>query len=725
MRVLPFVALAALLLQPAPEPPVTTGLATSHFTPLPLTAVRPAGWLRQQLEIQARGLSGNIDQFWPDLGPRSGWLGGDGESWERGPYFMDGLVPLAFLLGDPKLEAKARMWIDWTIRSQRPDGWIGPIKNPGGGGAPPLENDWWPNMVMLKALMQYAEATGDQRIVPLMDRYFAHHLQHASKRPLKEWARFRWFEELPAIAWLYNRTKNPKLLDLARVLHDQGFDWRRHFDEFAFTAKTFFKGGAPPPPGRADLGPLMQDRALSAHGVNNAMALKAMPLWSLFSPHSRAGESGALRQGRAEALAEAGGVTDRGFVRKQLELLDRHHGLPNGMFSADEHYAGRDPSQGIELCAVVEAMYSLELALAIVGDAALADRLEKIAYNALPAAFSNDMWSHQYDQQPNQVLCTLAPRDWTTNGPESNLFGLEPHFGCCTANMHQGWPKLAAHLWMRTADDGLAAVAYAPSDVRTTVRGVAVVIREHTEYPFRETITLDVVPERPVSFPLVIRVPGWALESTLQINDDLSRSVLMGSWRRVERTWRKGDRVKLVFRMKPRVTRGYRNSVIVERGPLVFALPVGEEWRRVTGGMKKPAVPPAADWEVHPTTAWNYGLVVGGGPDIVSGRGPTPGSARPTPSSVGRALSGSPHDHHDDAIEVVEQPIGRVPFSATEPAVSLRVNGRRLPNWTLSNGSAGPLPEGALQSGEPLETLTLVPYGAAKLRVTAFPALTR
>ncbi len=163
----------------------------------------------------------------------------------------------------------------------------------------------------------------------------------------------------------------------------------------------------------------------------------------------------------------SGQRSDRDAIYQLLREMDRYHLMPNGVHSGDEHYAGTDPSQGTELCAVVEGMFSYEHLIAILGDPALADRLEKVAYNALPATFSGDMWAHQYDQQPNQVLCTRFPREWTTNGPDSNLFGLEPNFGCCTANIHQGWPKLAASLWMAMPEGGLAAVAYAPNEVRT------------------------------------------------------------------------------------------------------------------------------------------------------------------------------------------------------------------------------------------------------------------
>src|SRR5947209_4083702 len=87
-------------------------LQPNAFNPLPLGAVRPLGWLKRQEEIQASGLTGHLDEFWNDVGPNSGWLGGSGESWERGPYYLDGLLPLAYQLQDATLIAKAKKWID-------------------------------------------------------------------------------------------------------------------------------------------------------------------------------------------------------------------------------------------------------------------------------------------------------------------------------------------------------------------------------------------------------------------------------------------------------------------------------------------------------------------------------------------------------------------------------------------------------------------------------------
>jgi len=629
-------------------------LHAEAFVPLSLGAVRPGGWLKRQLQIQADGLTGHLDEFWADVGNNSGWLGGTGESWERGPYFVDGLVPLAYLLQDQRLIAKARPWIEWTLTHQDPDGRMGPVKN----------TDWWPNMVMLKALTQYQEATGDPRVVPFMQKYFAYHLAHSTERPLHEWAAVRWADELVSLLWLYNRTGDKTLLELAHVLHDQGTDWKRHFADFEFREKSTPEAlGMTPGAG-------LKDRAMRAHGVNNAMALKTSALWYLVS----------------------GDPSDRDAIHRALEMLDRYHGLPNGMFSADEHYAGRDPSQGTELCAVVEALFSLQHVIRVTGDATLADRVERIAFNALPATFTADMWAHQYDQQPNQVLCTLAKRQWSTNGPESNLFGIEPNFGCCTANMHQGWPKLVQNLWMSTPDKGLAAVAYAPNEVRASAGGVPLTIVEDTEYPFRDAVTFTVSPASAASFPLLLRIPGWAPDARLTVNGEAVSAAPAHGFARIERRWKAGDRVELKLPMMPRTSTWYRNSVAVERGPLVFALRMGEDWKKLTNGMGKPAPAPASDWEVRPTTPWNYGLVI-------------------NPQAPA------------DAIKVRERAIGEFPFSPDGAPVELAVTARRIPAWTLVDDSAGPLPESPVTSTEPDETITLVPYGSAKLRVTAFPAV--
>jgi uncharacterized protein len=615
-------------------------LAEGAFYRLPLGAVKPRGWLLDQLRIQSEGITGHLDEFWPDVGSNSAWLGGSGEGWERGPYYLDGLVPLAYLLDDPRLIAKIYPWMEWTLTHQRADGGIGPEKN----------KDWWPIMVMLKALTQYQEATGDPRVIPVMQKYFAYQAGMLDSLPLKSWAVYRWQDELASIIWLYNRTGDAKLLDLARRLKGQGFDWPQLFTNFPFIGKV-----------------TREEAKHDSHGVNNAMGLKTAALWYLLSKQS----------------------ADREETSRMVGVLDKYQGLPNGMFSADEHFAGRNPSQGTELCTVVESMFSFELDLAVLGEAWIGDRLEKIAFNPLPGAQTADQWSHQYDQQPNQVMCSLGRRDWSTNGPESNLFGLEPNYGCCTANLHQGWPKFTAALWMASADGGVAAAAYAPSEFRTKIGGTDVTVTEATDYPFRDRISLLISTSTPQRFPLHLRIPEWTKDPAISINGQKTDGLTAGTYKRIDREWRNRDRVEIVFPMPVRAIQGFNGSISVERGPLVYALAIGEHWSKLkqTG--------PVTDWEVFPSSPWNYGL-------------------RVDPSSPATSFA------------VGEEPIPRQPFGNTPP-VRLKAEARRLPQWVIVDDSAAPPPVSPIaipaKEGAQTETITLIPYGAARLRITAFPVL--
>ncbi len=622
-------------------------LAQNAFNLLPLGAVRPSGWLKKQMQIQANGLSGHLDETWADVGSNSGWLGGTGESWERGPYFVDGLVPLAYLLDDARLKAKAQKFIEWTLTHQATNGMIGPSGN----------DDWWPRMVMLKALTQYQEATGDSRVIPVLSRYFTYQLSALPTRPLRDWGKFRWQDNALVAIWLYNRTGDPNLLQLIRLLHAQGHDWQAQFSDFKFTqpvTREMIK---------LDEGQGLSDLALSTHGVNNGQALKAAPIWSLLSNSE----------------------LDRAGFQQMLAALDRYHGLSNGMFSCDEHLAGRNPSQGSELCTVVETLFSLEQSLAVLGHSTIGDRIETIAFNALPGTFSDDMWAHQYDQEPNQVEVSLHRKPWTTNGPESNLYGLEPNFGCCTANFHQGWPKFAASLWMLSNDDGLVAALYSPCEVRTMVRNTAVHILEETEYPFRGSVRIKIEPAIALNFPLRLRIPAWSSAPVILVNGLQADASHDAGFAKIERTWKAGDVVELRLPMSPRVVKGYNDSVSLARGPLVFSFPIRESWVKLRDrGM-------TADWQVFPSSQWNYALAVSG--DAISGH------------------------------TVQEFPVNGSPFSLSEVPVKLQMKARKLPSWLAVDGVADPVPQSPVLSSEPEETITLVPYAAAKLRITAFPQL--
>ncbi|MFJ8932831.1 hypothetical protein ACIRLA_40290 [Streptomyces sp. NPDC102364] len=618
------------------------------FEPVRLGEIRPRGWLRRQLELQAAGLTGRAEEIWPDLGPDSGWLGGPGENWERGPYYLDGLVPLAHVLRDEALLGKAKAWIEWILASQHPDGQFGPQAN----------DDWWPRMVALKVLVQHAEATGDERVPPFLARYFAYELEHLPGRPLTEWGAVRATENVLAALWLHRRDGDARWLRLGELLMEQNADWTRYLTEDLIT-------------GRATVFDHL------THGPNVAMGLKVPAVRALLDAAANT-DAGAAGNGTS-----VGRMTE---LRSCLGELDRWHGQVHGMFSGDEWLAGREAYQGIETCQVVEYLYTLEQSALAFGEGELGDLGELVAFNQLAAACDPTMKAHQYHQQATQIAATVDERLWTHSSDDANIFGLEPHYGCCMANLHQGWPKFAASLWMRAAD-GLAVFAYAPSTLTTRVAGTDVTIEEETEYPFDETVRLTLTLGTPARFALRLRIPGWCTAPELRVNAESIAAVAgTDGYVVLDRTWSSGDVVELCLPMAIRRVRRERGALGVRLGPLVMVVPVAESWRPL------PEARGLGEWEVVPLSSWNFGLHA-------------------------RARGGL------ENWPVERTPVPDVPFTAEGPPVTIRGRGARVPEWRAQHGSAPHPPDSPVVTGSPAVDCPLVPYGSARLRVAELPTV--
>ena len=591
--------------------------------------IKPLGWLKKQLEIQAEGLSGNLDKMWDDI-RNSAWIGGDKEGWERVPYWLDGFIPLAYLLENEDMIARAKKYIDAIISYQKPDGWICPCKD---------ENrktyDTWAIQLITKTLTVYYQCSKDERIPDVIYKTLRNYYEMLESGEIKlfDWGNARWFECFVAINFLYERCGEEWLRDLAKILREQGMNyneaiplWKRPLNRWRF----------------------------DTHIVNIAMMLKSEAI--------SCGMLGGEYTDNAEMLHE---------------ILKNHNGTPVGIFTGDECLSGLSPIQGTELCAVAEQMYSYEILYAFTGDKKWAERLEVLAFNALPATISDDMWTHQYDQLSNQIACVKFPAKpiFRTNGQESHLFGLEPNYGCCTANFNQAWPKFALSVFMHSGDTVINSVPV-PSELRTEDK----YIRIETEYPFKNEFRYTVKAEK--GFRFDIRIPSFA--KNLSVNGKSADAEILSF------DIGEGEEKEIVvsFDTEPYFESRPHGLNTVKCGSLVFSVPVKFEKNMLEyerDGVERKF--PYCDYELIPVSDWNYA-------------------------------------YSSQNLEIQRGAVSEIPFSSENPPVTVKASVKKI-DWGYEDGYdtvCAKIPESREAVSDEQEIL-LYPYGCAKLRMTEMPII--
>lgn len=614
-------------------------LAETPFIALPVGSVKADGWLLKQLQLQKSGLTGNAETLYNspnDLGPGNDWLGGAGDSWERAPYYTKGLVALAYVMGDQELITKSQKWINWSLDNQRRNGYFGPLGN----------NDWWARMPMLYAIRDYYDATNDSRVIPFFTQYFQYQLANIDIQKLSSWGRSRAGDNIDIIFWLYNRTGEAFLLDLADKLKNQAYDWTDIYTNNRF---NYFGTDFQP-----------------KHNVNVPQAMK-MPV--VYYQKSQLQED-----------------KDAYFHGRNHLLCD--HGQPMGMQTGHEMLAGKSSMSGLELCSVVEQMQTNEIVQMITGDASVGDQLEKITYNALPGALTNDIKGMSYYQQANQVISKFGYYGFGQNYDNGNMPGPFSGYGCCRFDFHMGWPYFVKSMWAATADNGLAAMAYGPSSVTAKVEnGVEITIKEDTNYPFDEILTFKLTTPKTVAFPLKLRIPGWCKSPEVKVNGEIKTGVLAGEFYTINRTWSNSDIVTLSLPMHIQVNDEVNNSVSIQRGPMVYSLKIDENWT-----VRSDFGNGFSESEVTPNSPWNYALIID----------------KKNPEAT---------------IQINKKSMPENPFVQSTAPVTMKIIARKVPNWDYSfNGIiATDPPFGPIDTTEPIETVTLVPYGSGWLRVTALP----
>lgn len=389
-------------------------------------------------------------------------------------------------------------------------------------------------------------------------------------------------------------------------------------------------------------------------------------------------------------------------------LIRRTFGqVPGGMFGSDENcrMGYIDPRQGVETCGMVEQMASDEIMLRMTGDPFWAEHCEDVAFNTYPAATMPDFKALRYITCPNHVISDSKNHHpgIDNSGP---FLAMNPFSSrCCQHNHAQGWPYYTEHLVLATPDNGAALALYASCKATMKVGdGQQIAIHEETNYPFDEVIRLTVQTDKEVEFPLYLRIPTWANQAQIHINGQkVTTPVTSGQYACIRRTWKNDDKVELTLPMQLslRTWQVNKNSVSVNYGPLTMSLKIQEKY--IKSDSKETAIgdsqwqkdADASQWptyEIYPDSPWNYSLVL----------------------NKDNALK-------DFKVIKKQWPADNFPFTQESVPLEIKTVGRQIPSWKVDQyGLCHELPEADAPKREK-EEITLIPMGAARLRISAFP----
>lgn len=680
-----------------------------RFSPLPIGAVKPRGWLKLTMQKQAAGITGNLqhyrsDIFWNAWDNRlSRSASPDWWPYEQQAYWADGIITLAYTLDDAQLKQIADDFVTKVLASQKEDGYIGgwpshPYTNTNSG-------DIYVQGQLMYGLMSYFRATKDPRIIPAMQKALQNIYANCKPVPDQDgrlpdaWrgGSADWpiaSHIIAACLWVYSITGDQQIMELVNL---------------AFRAT---QEGLPQPyhdntATNINIGDLLSDsyNLYGLHGVDTTVMLRIPALHYLYS-------------GNQEELRA---------TLKGVEKVDRCHGHVHGGPVSEEDLGMPTPLAGVETCDLAEWSITKETLFAITGDVGYADAVERILFNAFPGSTKPDGRAMQYFSYPNAVAQVFLP--------DSNPL-------CCVGNWCRVYPRyLSEGMWLSSSDNGLVAAGYGPSAVsaRVGAQEKAVSITEETNYPFEEKVRFVFTCSEPTEFPLYLRVPGWCRDARIEINGQAyDGPTLPCTMVRIDRVWTDGDSVDLHLPMHIAFSRWEKGSVAIERGPLVFSLKIKEEWTAA-----RERFPGFPDWEVRAHSDWNYALCFRLSDMWTFAHGEPRHKDASSNAQFSRSrLDNKKSDiHFGDSYFTVQYP--DVPKDSDPweyPRIELITRGKKVDDWRLTrevpavlpaldpyntNARAEVLtpdvPQSPVFNGNPVEEITLVPYGCTCLRLTYLP----
>lgn len=375
--------------------------------------------------------------------------------------------------------------------------------------------------------------------------------------------------------------------------------------------------------------------------------------------------------------------------------LDRDHMLPDGIPSSNEFLAGKDPLQSHETCDITDYTWTAGYLLMITGDGRWADKLERAVFNAGPGAVSKDFKNLQYFSSVNQVIATgNSNHNKFAHGSTWMAYWPCHETECCAGNVHRFMPNYAARMWMQDTQGAPVAALYGPSVDTFHYRGKQCVITEDTRYPFADELSFTFNMPQSLQMPFTFRIPAWCKSPVVLINDQPYTGPLTpGAFVTLQRRFRNNDRIRLRFPMTPQLLSWGTWGAAVERGPLLYTYPVPEKVTTDTatyanlGGKHSPD-PGFPALDIRPDGPWNYALLL-----------------------------------QPEQWQVISTPTLAYPFDSATTIIKVPV--RKILSQQLTDNRYTPaLPApGSFSYATTTDTISLVPYGTTRLRVTVFPVI--
>jgi enterochelin esterase-like enzyme len=529
------------------------------FEKLKISDIHPEGWIREFLERQKSGLTGNIEAagypFNTCLWACEKMKGSQAAWWpyEQTAYYIDGVHRLGLLLNDKDLIEKAKVNTQYVINHLDSTGRFGTK----------LSDRWWrwPYASFNRNYMVDFEQTKDSAIVKMMQKHYLTFTAGDFADDLE-------LANVEELCWLYGKTKDKRLIEMAEEAYG------------LFKSDIKYRN-------RAEADIQFGEDVKPNHHVVVYLELVKIPA-ILYS-----------YTGKKEYLREA---------LNGIRTAEKYNMLISGLPSSTEHFAGISEISGTETCNTAVLPYTYGYLMRISGQAGFGDRIEKEVFNAAIGAVTKDFKSHQYFSAPNQVIATLNSNDFGHNpGRMAYLPGHDVE--CCTGNVNRFMPYYVEQMWLSDKKNGLVASLFGPSsvDVKVGKRQVPITVTEATDYPFSETVAFKFQMKEDAEFPFYIRIPAWSSNTQIAVNGTVTKAkIVSGTFFKLERNFSDKDEITLRIPMEVTVSRWPNNGVGIERGPLVYSYPVESKDNIVREYEKSTPQFPAI--ERSPNADWNYAL---------------------------------------------------------------------------------------------------------------------